>query len=136
MKNNICIRPLADLQLIASCKISLSSIESPLDRLAEILHLAGNPVRLRILFLLSKEDNLCVCDMSDVLGMSISAISQHLRKLRDKGLIVRRRVGQTIYYSTVDTYRELLTNLLDCMQSEDPSITNKSVHGSAGVGSH
>jgi DNA-binding transcriptional ArsR family regulator len=69
------------------------------SQLGNILALAGNEVRLKILYLLEEESELCPCDMSDILGMSVPAISQHLRKLKDGNIIEARKVGQTIFYS-------------------------------------
>lgn len=73
-----------------------------------MLALAGNEVRLKILFLIYEENELCPCDLSDILGMSIPAVSQHLRKLRDGGLIESRREGQTIFYKLVSGNDSLL----------------------------
>src|SRR5690606_9879249 len=69
------------------------------SQLGNILSLAGNEVRLKILYLLEEENELCPCDLSDILGMSVPAISQHLRKLKDGNIIEARKVGQTIFYS-------------------------------------
>lgn len=72
------------------------------SELASILALAGNEVRLKIIYLLQQEKELCPCDLSDILGMTIPAVSQHLRKLKDRGIIVSRRAAQTVYYSLGD----------------------------------
>jgi len=63
---------------------------------------------LKILFLLKEENELCPCDLSDILGMSFPAVSQHLRKLKDGNLIEGRREGQTIFYSLVSGNDSLL----------------------------
>ncbi|MCH7826918.1 MAG: helix-turn-helix transcriptional regulator, partial [Bacteroidetes bacterium] len=42
---------------------------------------------------------LCVCDLAEVLDMSDSAISQHLRKIKDKLIVKSRKDSQTVYYS-------------------------------------
>jgi DNA-binding transcriptional ArsR family regulator len=68
----------------------------------------GNNVRLKILFLFYEEKRLCVCDISDILGMTISAVSQHLRKLKDRKLIETEREAQTIFYSLTKEYEEML----------------------------
>lgn len=87
MGNNICIREEADKAQISRCKNRLTAHSERIDHLSSAIELAGNKVRLKILFLLHTEIRLCVCDLSDVLGMSISAVSQHLRKLKDRNLI-------------------------------------------------
>ena len=78
------------------------------DYLANGLSLVGNSVRLKVLYLLFEEDRLCVCDLSDILGMNISAISQHLRKMKDRNLLETDREAQTIYYSLTAEYEKLL----------------------------
>lgn len=52
-----------------------------------------------MLFLLNQEKELCPCDLSDILDMTIPAISQRLRKLKDGGIIQSRKSCQTIFYS-------------------------------------
>jgi ArsR family transcriptional regulator, lead/cadmium/zinc/bismuth-responsive transcriptional repressor len=61
--------------------------------------LAGNEVRLKMIYLLEEEKELCPCDLDDILGMSIPAVSQHLRKLKDGNIVETRKEAQTIYYS-------------------------------------
>lgn len=96
--NNSCIRVFADTVHINTCKTRMEKVNETIQTLANALSLAGNEVRLKILFLLDEEQNLCVCDLSDVLGMNVSAISQHLRKLKDGNLIKSKKTGQTIFY--------------------------------------
>jgi DNA-binding transcriptional ArsR family regulator len=94
-----CMRIFADQDQIQSCRQKLAEYAAAFSRLGKILELSGNEVRLKILYLLDQEKELCPCDISDILGMSIAAISQHLRKLKDGSVIESRRSGQTIYYS-------------------------------------
>ncbi len=60
--------------------------------------LAG-ATRLEILYLLQSARELCVCDMADILGTTVSATSHQLRILRAGGLVRTRRDAQTIYYA-------------------------------------
>ncbi len=94
-----CVRVFADQAQIEGCRETLQANEKAFGQLSSLLALAGNEVRLKILFLLEEEKELCPCDLSDILGMSIPAVSQHLRKLKDGNIIERRRIGQTIFYS-------------------------------------
>jgi DNA-binding transcriptional ArsR family regulator len=55
--------------------------------------------RLKILFALGNGEELCVCDVAHVLGVSISTASHHLRKLRDLKLLRYRNDGKMSYYS-------------------------------------
>lgn len=99
MANYTCIRLQADLQQIKSCREKIKTNAKSFVQLGQVLALAGNEVRLKILFLLEEENELCPCDLSDILGMTIPAISQHLRKMKDGNIIKARKAGQTIFYS-------------------------------------
>ena len=99
MDGNTCLRLYADKAQINSCKDKLKTAQRSFSQLSPILALAGNEVRLKMIYLLDEEKELCPCDLADILGMTIPAVSQHLRKLKDGGLIESRKAGQTIYYS-------------------------------------
>ena len=99
MDNNTCIRQFADHQQIKNCKVKLKAAQKSFGNLSNVLALAGNEVRLKIIYLLEEEKELCPCDLADILGMSIPAVSQHLRKLKDGNIVETRKESQTIYYS-------------------------------------
>ena len=99
MENTTCIRLFADLEQIKNCKSKLKTAQKSFARLSNILALAGNEVRLKMIYLLNEEKELCPCDLADILAMSIPAVSQHLRKLKDGNIVETRKEGQTIYYS-------------------------------------
>ena len=75
-----------------------------LERIAELFKVLGDPTRMQILTALFVQNELCVCDISDLLGMSQSAISHQLRLLRTTHLVKTRREGKSIYYSLDDTH--------------------------------
>lgn len=64
----------------------------------------ADPSRARILHLLAIADDLCVCDMALVLGMSVSALSHQLRTLRERGVVTRNKVGRMAYYRLDDDH--------------------------------
>lgn len=108
MEPTKCIRVFADHAQISECKTKLKANANSFFQLSRVLELAGNEVRLKILYLLEEENELCPCDISDILSMSIPAISQHLRKLKDGNVIESRREGQTIYYSLKEEHMKVL----------------------------
>ena len=108
MEDNTLIRIEANSEQISNCNLTITDLDSSFQLLSNILNLAGNKVRLKILYLLFKEGELCVCDLSDILEMKISAISQHLRKLKDRNIIQPKRNAQTIFYSLTPEYVQLL----------------------------
>jgi DNA-binding transcriptional ArsR family regulator len=115
MENNSCIRQQADIKQINRCKDTVSELNESFDYLANGLSLVGNSVRLKILYLLFEEKRLCVCDLSDILGMNISAISQHLRKMKDRNLLETEREAQTIFYSLTVEYSTLLNPFFEIL---------------------
>jgi len=70
----------------------------PLQRMAQHYALLGGETRLKILALLDRADELCVCDLARILEMTPAAVSQHLSRLRAGSLVTSRRDGMTIFY--------------------------------------
>jgi ArsR family transcriptional regulator, arsenate/arsenite/antimonite-responsive transcriptional repressor len=69
-----------------------------IETAASCLKLLGDKTRLTIVGILKIRD-CCVCEFLEVFDMSQPSISQHLRKLKDAGLVKEERRGQWIYYS-------------------------------------
>lgn len=75
--------------------------ENIIGRLADTFKVLGDPTRLKIINALANKE-LCVCDISELLDMTQSAISHQLRKLRDMNLVKYRKEGRVVYYSLDD----------------------------------
>ncbi len=97
-----CIRKNVDVAMLRHLQKNLH-LKNDLEKLADLLTVAGNETRLKILYLLAQEPELCVCDMADITGVTVSSISHQLSKLRAHGLISKRRQGQTIFYRLLET---------------------------------
>ncbi|WP_268233837.1 ArsR/SmtB family transcription factor [Virgibacillus oceani] len=69
-----------------------------IEKVALTLKLLGDKTRLTMVGLL-KDNECCVCEFVEVFQMSQPSISQHLRKLRDAGIVKEKRKGQWIFYS-------------------------------------
>ena len=91
----------------------LADHQRPLNRLAGHYALLGGETRLKILVLLARAGELCVCDLATILEMTPAAVSQHLSRLRSGRLVVSRRDGMTIFYRISSDAREsgLLSSL-------------------------
>ena len=70
---------------------------------AELFKVFGDSTRVRILYVLF-ENEVCVCDIAEILKMTQSAISHQLRILKQANLVKSRRDGKTIYYSLKDNH--------------------------------
>ena len=115
--SNVCISVLADVNQINTCKEDIERVEPEIEQVARVLNLAGNEVRLKILFLIYNEGEMCPCDLSDVLYMSVPAISQHLRKMKDVRFIPDNKIGQTIFYRLIDENVSILYPMLKNMKA-------------------
>jgi DNA-binding transcriptional ArsR family regulator len=80
-----------------------------LERLSLTYRVLGDPNRLKIVMVL-RNIEMCVCDLAAFTGLSESAVSHQLRRLKDLALVKSRRDGQIIYYSLDD---EHVTGLLE-----------------------
>lgn len=86
--------------------------------LSDFFKLFGDSTRLRILLALDHGE-LCVCDISEALDMSMSAVSHQLRVLRDAHLVRSRREGRSIYYSLCDDHvRTIIETALEHLGEE------------------
>lgn len=88
--------------------------EKPSDEtllnLAELFKVLGDGTRIKIIYALFEQE-LCVCDIADLLGMTQSAISHQLRVLKNTRLVKYRRSGKTVFYSLDD---EHIRKIFDC----------------------
>jgi len=80
--------------------------ETVVADLAALAQALSSPTRLRILRLVQAEE-LCVCELAAMLGVTQPAISQNLAKLREAGLVIERRSGQMALYRSVDLRNRL-----------------------------
>lgn len=81
--------------------------EEQLFDLAELFKIFGDSTRIKILYILF-ESEMCVCDIADILGMTVSAISHQLRILKNAKLVKNRREGKSLYYSLADNHISLI----------------------------
>ena len=85
---------------------------SPMRQAAQVFKALSEPIRLRILLLLSHGE-LCVCDLVAVLGTAQSTVSRHLLVLRTAGLITARRKGKWTYYRLAQPLSGLERGVVD-----------------------
>ena len=72
-------------------------------KLAEFFKILGDTTRVRILYALDKNE-MCVCDIANVLGMSKSSISHQLGTLRRSGIVKCRKQGKEVFYMLDDEH--------------------------------
>lgn len=81
---------------------ALGQLQDAAAEAAAMLRLVGNENRLLVLCLLIEHGELTVGALNEFLPLSQSALSQHLARMREEGLIAYRREAQTLHYSIAD----------------------------------
>lgn len=80
------------------------------NKLAEFFKILGDTTRAKILFMLDQNE-MCVCDIANVLGMSKSSVSHQLGTLRRSGIVKCRKEGKEVYYMLDDDHVKKLFEL-------------------------
>jgi DNA-binding transcriptional ArsR family regulator len=96
-----CTPPASGRDLVQRWKKTME-FTPDLDERAAILDVVSQPTRLRLFYLLDQIGEVCVCDLGEILGITQSAVSQHLAKFKAYGLVAARRDGQTLFYGLTD----------------------------------
>ena len=105
-KKTICEITWIDKQKISDVKKKMKS-EITIYRLSEIFKVLGDTTRVKIISALLVQE-LCVCEISELLGTTKSAVSHQLRILRNMRLVKYRKEGKMVFYSLDDNH---ITNL-------------------------
>lgn len=90
------------MQKLSKAKLSLADFEAQASKAARIMKSLGNEKRLMILCKLIERGEMSVIPMAKAVGLSQSALSQHLARMREEELVDFRRDGQTLFYRVID----------------------------------
>lgn len=71
--------------------------------ISDFFRVLGDSTRIKILWALDKEE-LCVCDIATLLGMTKSAVSHQLKVLKENKLVKNKKIGKMVYYSLADNH--------------------------------
>jgi len=102
-----------------SVPADLATFEANTAKVADILRALANERRLMVLCKLAESSEECVGALAEAAGLSQSATSQHLAKMREEGLVDFRREGQTLWYRIAEPRTELLLGYLQKLYCSD-----------------
>ena len=98
---------ICDCSVIHQDVVKITSEKMPdavtFNKLAEFFKIIGDTTRTKILFALDQNE-MCVCDIANVLGMSKSSISHQLGTLRRSGIVKCRKSGKEVFYTLDDDH--------------------------------
>lgn len=101
--------------------VAAAGLEGRAEEAAQLLAALGQPKRLMVLCMLVDRE-MSVGALAEAVGLSQSALSQHLAKLRDLGIVATRRDAQTIYYRLAShDARRVIEVLYDIYCPDDPA---------------
>ena len=86
--------------LVARIKNQVAAVRG----LSRVFRVLGDETRARIVYALSQADRLCVCDIAQIVGLSLPAVSHHLRVLRELDMARARKEGKIVFYSLADDH--------------------------------
>ncbi len=94
-----------------------------IDHASTILKLLGDQTRLTIMKLVD-DHTCCVCEFVEIFQVSQPSISQHVRKLKDVGLVHEERKGQWVFYSAnkENVYYPFVQSIIDQLPSQDQKL--------------
>lgn len=81
---------------------------------AKVLKALAHPARLRIVDELAEHDEVCVCDLTEVIGTDMSTVSRHLAQLKNAGIVESEKHGQMVFYRL---RIKCLSSLFGCIES-------------------
>lgn len=85
---------------------------------SQIFKALSDDTRMKIAYALSVEDELCVCDVANIVGSTTATASHHLRLLRNLGLAKYRKEGKLVFYSLDDDHVKQLIQIAFAHQKE------------------
>jgi ArsR family transcriptional regulator, lead/cadmium/zinc/bismuth-responsive transcriptional repressor len=114
--DDLCEVPCVDEDKVKRVKESVSK-QNTLS-VSQIFKALSDDTRIKIAYALSEEDELCVCDVANIVGSSTATASHHLRLLRNLGLAKYRKEGKLVFYSLDDDHVRQLIQIAFTHQKE------------------
>ena len=107
------------MEKLAKPPMDLATFEAHAGTVADLLKALGNRRRLMVLCKLAEHGEMTVNDLAGEVGLSQSALSQHLAKMRGEGLVAFRREAQALWYRIADPRCETLLATLYQLYCKD-----------------
>jgi DNA-binding transcriptional ArsR family regulator len=113
--NDVCDVFCYDEAKVTKLKQQLAAYDT--QRLAKIFKALADDTRVKIALMLCHTEELCVCDVANIIGTTIANASHHLRLLRMLGLAKYRKEGKLVFYALDDEHvRQLILMALEHSQ--------------------
>lgn len=114
--DDVCEVTCVDDEKVRRAKESVSHQNT--SDVAQIFKALSDDTRIKIAFSLCEEEELCVCDVANIVGCTTATASHHLRLLRNMGLAKYRKEGKLVFYSLDDDHVKQLIKIAFTHQKE------------------
>lgn len=91
-----------DEEKVEKMKNNINQVD--FSNMTQLFKVLADQTRLKIVYSLCMEEELCVCDVANIIGSSMATASHHLRLLRNMGIAKPRKDGKLVFYSINDSY--------------------------------
>ncbi|WP_247741172.1 metalloregulator ArsR/SmtB family transcription factor [Cohnella sp. LGH] len=98
--NDICNVSCFDEHKVRRVKQSIQ--EDEISNMVKMFKILCDETRLKVVYALCQEDELCVCDVANIICSTMATTSHHLRSLKMLGIAKHRKEGKLVFYSLVD----------------------------------
>ncbi|WP_264740596.1 ArsR/SmtB family transcription factor [Cytobacillus firmus] len=115
-RDDVCEVTCVDEEKVRRVKESVSHQNT--SAVAQIFKALSDDTRVKIAFSLCEEEELCVCDVANIVGCTTATASHHLRLLRNMGLAKYRKEGKLVFYSLDDNHVKQLIQIAFTHQKE------------------
>ncbi|MEW8985610.1 MAG: metalloregulator ArsR/SmtB family transcription factor [Bacillus sp. (in: firmicutes)] len=116
VKEDVCEVTCFDEEKVTKVKNELN-MQNTME-VSKLFKALADDTRVKIAYSLSVEEELCVCDVANIVGCTVATASHHLRLLRNLGLATYRKEGKLVYYSLDDEHVKQLVNIAFTHQKE------------------
>ena len=109
MREDICDCNIIHKEVVESTKKNMLS-DNMFNKVSVFFKTIGDETRLKILYALDNNE-MCVCDIANLLNMTKSSISHQLKLLKDNGLVKSRKSGKEVYYMLDDEHVSIVVEV-------------------------
>lgn len=99
-------------------RVQKSLGQQDISTMAKMFKVLADETRMKIAFALCQEDELCVCDVANIIGSSMATASHHLRTLKQLGLAKYRKEGKLVFYALEDEHVRQLVQIASTHSQE------------------
>lgn len=115
-KEDVCEITCVDEDKVAKVKNELTKQNTM--EVSKLFKALADDTRVKIAYSLLVEEELCVCDVANIVGCTVATASHHLRLLRNLGLATYRKEGKLVFYSLDDEHVKQLVDIAFTHQRE------------------